>query len=160
MEFETAKENLETAKAELKQAEEALVVAQTKVQTLENAPVKLAEAEKALAEAEKALAEAEKTLEVEQAKLVELTAKRDEAKTAYEAIKGQFDKQEEAKKQAELEHKREELAKQGVKTVPVISTTGKVIDYVAQSEPKNVVKLAVQNGSKFADASNELDSVA
>ena len=160
VEFETAKENLETAKAELKQAEEALVVARTKVQTLENAPVKLAEAEKALAEAEKALAEAEKTLEVEQAKFVELTAKRDEAKTAYEAIKGQFDKQEEAKKQAELEHKREELAKQGVKTVPVISTTGKVIDYVAQSEPKNVVKLAVQNGSKFADASNELDSVA
>ena len=149
----TAKADLETAKAELKQAEKALVVAQTKVQTLENAPVKLAEAEKALAEAEK-------TFEVEQAKLAELTTKRDEAKTAYETIKAQFDKQEEAKKQAELECKREELAKQGVQTVPVISTTGKVVDYVAQNEPKNVVKLTVQSGTEFADASSELESVA
>ena len=145
-ELATVKENLETAKAELKQAEKALVVAQTKVQTLENAPVKLAEAEKALA--------------VEQAKLAELTTKRDEAKTAYETIKAQFDKQVEAKKQAELERKREELAKQGVQTVPVISTTGKVVDYVAQNEPKNVVKLTVQSGTKFADASSELESVA
>lgn len=159
-ELATVKENLEIAKAELKQAEKALVVAQTKVQTLENAPVKLAEAEKALAEAKKALAEAEKTFEVEQAKLAELTTKRDEAKTAYETIKAQFDKQEEAKKQAELERKREELAKQGVQTVPVISTTGKVVDYVAQNEPKNVVKLTVQSGTEFADASSELESVA
>ena len=45
-------------------------------------------------------------------------------------IKAQFDKQEEAKKQAELERKREELAKQGIQNVPVVSQTGKVIGFV------------------------------
>lgn len=129
-ELVTAKENLETAKAELKQAEKALVVAQTKVQTLENAPAKLAEAEKALAKAQNALVEAQKNLEAEQIKLNELIVKRDEAKKAYEVIKAQFDKQEEAKKQAELERKRDELAKQGIQNIPVVSQTGKVIGFV------------------------------
>ena len=154
-ELQTAKTNLETAKAELKDAEKALVEAEKRVQDLENAPVKLAEAQKALDEAENKLAEAQKVLEMEQSKLAELTVKRDEAKATYEAIKAQFDKQEEAKKQAELERKREELAKQGIQSIPVISTTGKVIDYVAQEKPKNEVKLAIQNGTQFIESSSE-----
>ena len=154
-ELQTAKTNLETAKAELKDAEKALVEAEKRVQALENAPAKLAEAQKALDEAENKLAEAQKVLEMEQSKLAELTVKRDEAKATYEAIKAQFEKQEEAKKQAELERKREELAKQGIQSVPVISTTGKVIDYVAQETPKNGVKLAIQNGTQFIESSSE-----
>ena len=154
-ELQTAKTNLETAKAELKDAETALVEAEKRVQNLENAPAKLAEAQKALDEAEKVLAEAQKALETEQAKLAELTVKRDEAKTTYEAIKAQFEKQEEAKKQAELEHKREELAKQGIQSIPVISTTGKVVDYVAQEKPKNEVKLSIQKGAEFIESSSE-----
>ena len=126
----TAKENLETAKAELKGSEKTLVEAQEKVQNLENAPAKLVEAQNALAKAQNALVEAQKNLEAEQIKLNELIVKRDEAKKAYEVIKAQFDKQEEAKKQAELERKREELAKQGIQNVPVVSQTGKVIGFV------------------------------
>ena len=126
----TAKADLETAKAELKGSEKTLVEAQEKVQNLENAPTKLVEAQNALAKAQNALVEAQKNLEAEQIKLNELIVKRDEAKKAYEVIKAQFDKQEEAKKQAELERKREELAKQGIQNVPVVSQTGKVIGFV------------------------------
>ena len=126
----TAKADLETAKAELKGSERTLVEAQEKVQNLENAPAKLVEAQNALAKAQNALVEAQKNLEAEQIKLNELIVKRDEAKKAYEVIKAQFDKQEEAKKQAELERKREELAKQGIQNVPVVSQTGKVIGFV------------------------------
>lgn len=125
-----AKADLATAKAELKGSEKTLVEAQEKVQNLENAPTKLVEAQNALAKAQNALVEAQKNLEAEQIKLNELIVKRDEAKKAYEVIKAQFDKQEEAKKQAELERKREELAKQGIQNVPVISQTGKVIGFV------------------------------
>ena len=132
----TAKENLETAKAELKVSEKTLVEAQEKVQNLENAPAKLVEAQNALAKTQNALVEAQKNLEAEQIKLNELIVKRDKAKKAYEVIKAQFDKQEEAKKQAELERKREELAKQGIQNVPVVSQTGKVIGFV-QSKNRN-----------------------
>ena len=128
--LETAKAELKTAKAELKGSEKTLVEAQEKVQNLENAPAKLVEAQNALAKAQNALVEAQKNLEAEQIKLNELIVKRDEAKKAYEVIKAQFDKQEEAKKQAELERKREELAKQGIQNVPVVSQTGKVIGFV------------------------------
>ena len=43
------------------------------------------------------------------------------------------------------------MAKNGIQVVPVVSTTGEVVDYVAQTS----VKVSVQNGAKFVDVVNE-----
>lgn len=147
-----AEKGLETAQQDVETAQQLLAEAQERVKNLESAPAKLAEAKLGLETAQQELAEAKNILETEQGKLAELKAKRDEAKTVYETLKQCFEIQEEAKKQVELERKREELAKNGIQIVPVVSTTGKVVDYVAQTQTS--VKVDVQNGTKFVDVAN------
>lgn len=147
-----AEKGLETAQQDVETAQQLLTEAKERVKALESAPAKLTEAKQTLETAQQELAEAKKLLETEQGKLAELKAKRDEAKTVYETLKQRFESQEEAKKQVELERKREELAKNGIQVVPVVSTTGKVVDYVAQTQTS--VKVDVQNGTKFVDVAN------
>ena len=149
--LKNAEKGLETAKQDVETAKQLLAEAKERVKALESAPAKLAEAKQGLKTAQQELAEAKKLLETEQGKLAELKAKHDKAKTVYETLKQRFESQEEAKKQAELERKREELAKNGIQVVPVVSTTGEVVDYVAQTS----VKVSVQNGAKFVDVVNE-----
>lgn len=159
--LKTAEKGLETAQQDVETAKQLIAEAKDRVKALESAPAKLAEAKKGLETAQQELAEAKKLLETEQGKLAELKAKRDEAKTVYETLKQRFESQEEAKKQVELERKREELAKQGIQTVPVVSTTGNVVDYVTQNvaqtqtKTQTNVKVEVQNGAKFVDVVNE-----
>ena len=150
--LEIAEKGLETAQQDVETAQQLLAEAQERVQNLESAPAKLAEAKLGLETAQQELAEAKNILKTEQGKLAELKAKRDEAKTVYETLKQRFEIQEEAKKQVELERKREELAKNGIQIVPVVSTTGEVVDYVAQTQTS--VKVDVQNGTKFVDVAN------
>lgn len=147
--LEKAEKELEVAKQDIETAQQLLAEAKERVKTLESAPAKLAEAKLGLETAQQELAEAKNLLETEQAKLAELTAKRDEAKTTYEMLKQRFESQEEAKKQAELERKYEELTKNGIPVVPVVSSTGNVVNYVAQTQTS--VKVDVQNGAKFID---------
>ena len=147
--LEKAEKELEVAKQDIETAQQLLAEAKERVKTLESAPAKLAEAKLGLETAQQELAEAKNLLETEQAKLAELTAKRDEAKTTYEMLKQHFESQEEAKKQAELERKYEELTKNGIPVVPVVSSTGNVVNYVAQTQTS--VKVDVQNGAKFID---------
>lgn len=156
-ELKNAEKGLETAKQDVETAKQLLAETQERLKALESAPAKLAEAKKGLETAQQELAEAKKLLETEQGKLAELKAKRDEAKKVYETLKQRFESQKEAKKQVELERKRVELAKNGVQVVPVVSTTGNVVDYVAQNvtQTQTNVKVAVQNGAKFVDVVNE-----
>lgn len=150
--LKNAEKGLETAKQDVETAKQLLAETQERLKALESAPAKLEEAKLGLKTAQQELAETKKLLETEQGKLAELKAKRDEAKTVYETLKQRFESQEEAKKQAELERKREELAKNGIQVVPVVSATGKVVDYVAQTQTS--VKVDVQNGAKFVDVVN------
>lgn len=147
-----AEKGLEQAQQDVETAKQLIAEAKDRVKALESAPAKLAEAKQTLETAQQELAEAKKLLETEQGKLAELKAKRDEAKTVYETLKQRFESQEEAKKQAELERKREELAKKGFQAIPVVSATGKVIDYVAQTQTS--MNVAVQNGANFVDVVN------
>ena len=155
--LKNAEKGLETAKQDVETAKQLLAETQERLKALESAPAKLAEAKKGLETAKQEFAEAKKLLETEQGKLAELKAKRDEAKKVYETLKQRFESQKEAKKQVELERKRVELAKNGVQVVPVVSTTGNVVDYVAQNvaQTQTNVKVAVQNGAKFVDVVNE-----
>lgn len=144
----TAKANLEKAESELVATNQKLVEAKAHYQALVDAPVKLDEAKKAYEKAQKELDEAQKVVEVAQAKLQELVAIRDEKKATFESLKTQYEAQEEAKRQVELERKRVEIAKQGLASVPVFSQEGKIIDLVPEVKATPV---ALSVGEKFVD---------
>ena len=144
----TAKSNLEKAKSELVATNQKLVEAKAHYQALVDAPVKLDEAKKAYETAQAELDEAEKALKVAQSKLQELVAIRDEKKATFESLKTQFEAQEEAKRQVELERKRVEIAKQGLASVPVFSQKGEIIDFVPEVKATPV---ALSGGEKIVD---------
>jgi len=144
----TAKSNLEKAKSELVATNQKLVEAKAHYQALVDAPVKLDEAKKAYETAQAELDEAEKALKVAQSKLQELVAIRDEKKATFESLKTQFEAQEEAKRQVELERKRVEIAKQGLASVPVFSQKGEIIDFVPEVKATPV---ALSVGEKIVD---------
>ena len=144
----TAKANLEKAKSELAATNQKLVEAKAHYQALVDAPVKLDEAKKAYETAQAELDEAEKALKVAQSKLQELVAIRDKKKATFESLKTQFEAQEEAKRQVELERKRVEIAKQGLASVPVFSQKGEIIDFVPEVKATPV---ALSGGEKIVD---------
>lgn len=144
----TAKADLEKAKSELVATNQKLVEAKAHYQALVDAPAKLAEAKKAYETAQAELDEAKKAVTVAQSKLQELVAIRDEKKATFESLKTQFEAQEEAKRQVELERKRVEIAKQGLTSVPVFSQKGEIIDYVPEVKASPV---ALSVGEKFVD---------
>ena len=144
----TAKANLEKAESELVATNQKLVEAKAHYQALVDAPVKLDEAKKAYEKAQAELDEAQKVVETAQSKLQELVAIRDEKKATFESLKTQYEAQEEAKRQVELERKRVEIAKQGLASVPVFSQEGKIIDLVPEVKATPV---ALSVGEKFVD---------
>lgn len=144
----TAKVNLEKAKSELVATNQKLVEAKAHYQALVDAPVKLDKAKKVYEKAQAELDEAKKVVETAQSKLQELVAIRDEKKATFESLKTQYEAQEEAKRQAELERKRAEIAKQGLVSVPVFSHEGKIIDFVPEAKATPV---ALSVGKKFVD---------
>ena len=121
----TAKKALQDAKDIVKQAEKELADLKGAKARLNEVKAELEQAEKELKEVYKAQNKAKVDYEVKS-----LAA--DQAKTAYETAKAQFEEAE-AKRLADLaEAKRKELEHLGYKPVPVVDGKGNVVDYTVE----------------------------
>ena len=121
----TAKKALQDAQEEVKQAEKELADLNSAHTRLAEVKAELEKAEAELKDAYKAQNEAKVDYEVKS-----LAA--DQAKTAFETAKVQYEEAE-AKRLAELaDAKRKELEHLGYKPVPVVDNKGNVVDYTAE----------------------------
>lgn len=121
----TAKKALQDAKDQVKQAEKELADLKGAKARLNDAKAELEQAEKELKEVYKAQNKAKVDYEVKS-----LAA--DQAKTAYETAKAQFEEAETKRLVALADTKRKELEKAGYKPVPVMDQKGNIVDYKAE----------------------------
>ena len=121
----TAKKALQDAKDNVKQTEKELADLKGAKARLNVVKAELEQAEKELKEVYKAQNEAKVDYEVKS-----LAA--DQAKTAYETAKAQFEEVETKRLVALADAKRKELEHLGYKPVPVVDGKGNVVDYKAE----------------------------
>lgn len=145
-----AENELTKAKANATKAEQALKQAQSDLDTLLNADDNLANAKAVLANKETTLASKQETLDSAKSKLDELLAQQAIDQATYDELLARYNAQEEAKRLAELEAKKQEIAKAGQTPVAIVDETGKVVDYVAKAEPSNVVNRDTLSTTKIA----------
>lgn len=103
------------------------------LEKLKNAPTLLKQAQAKLEKAKAELKDAETKLKAEQEKLAELEKVRDTKKATYEELATKLAKQEEAKRQAELEAQRQAIEASGNIATPTFDETGKIVGYQSTS---------------------------